>query len=338
MRARPIDARVWIIAWCLGASALCLAKEEVPLNAPRLAVDEPTHLFGEAVSGTAITHTFLLRNVGQAPLEIKGVEPSCGCTVTDLSENILQPGSEATLTVTLTLDSKWNSHVKKSILVESNDPKEPKFHLYMEGQAVSVITVKPDAAFFGGIPATAELKKTINITTGREDVSFTLTEISCESPHLRIEKETVQPGKAYRVHIRTAGNLQEGSLEAQVKISTDHPAYQTIVIPVKATVTGALAVSPQEILLAGPATQLVTRYVVIAPGDVKEFKVEEVEAPLASIEVTVEKIGRLGYRIRLANLSADSELEGKSLKIRTDLPQKREILVPFKIVGGTPIQ
>jgi hypothetical protein len=47
-------------------------------------------------------------------------------------------------------------------------------------------------------------------------------------------------------------------------------------------------------------------------------------------------MGRNGYRIQLSNLVAGPELNGKKVRITTDLEKMREIEVPIKVIPAPP--
>lgn len=322
-----------LLMFCL----FSLPQQVYATGQPSLVVDEPKFNFGKVNGGTTLSHTFLIRNSGDSELKITKVNPSCGCTLAELSESTLQPGSEATLTVDLKLDTSWNGRVRKVIALESNDPKTPTLTLVLEGESSSALLVKPSGVFFGLLSGGSRAEKMIELTAAQEAIDFKVLEAASESPYLEVKTEIVEEGKSYRVHISTTGKLDEGDLRAQVLIKTDQPSYETITIPVTATVTGALAISPREIVLIKRGDQAVTRYVVVAPGDVEEFKVETAEAPLDSIDVQVQPVGKSGYRIRLANLVATDDLDGKVLRITTNTDQKKEILIPIRVTSESPI-
>ena len=72
-------------------------------NAPKIRCDEMTFDFGEALSGSVVEHTYVIRNEGKSPLELLGVRPSCGCTVIPNYDKVIAPGGEGKLTAKTTL-------------------------------------------------------------------------------------------------------------------------------------------------------------------------------------------------------------------------------------------
>src|SRR5215475_7215268 len=47
---------------------------------PKIKFEEPLYDFGKVQSGTVVKHTYIFTNIGDEALEIKGVQPQCGCT------------------------------------------------------------------------------------------------------------------------------------------------------------------------------------------------------------------------------------------------------------------
>ncbi len=116
----------------LFATLLIIGLAISVLAAPKISVDQAIYDFGEVTAGVAVTHTFILTNVGDAPLTITSVRTSCGCTTTALSKTTLQPGESVKLTATFD-STHYSGRVGKSIYVESNDPDTPKLVLVITG-------------------------------------------------------------------------------------------------------------------------------------------------------------------------------------------------------------
>ena len=66
---------------------------------------------------------FSLKNVGDGPLVIEGVNTSCGCTIVDYPKEPVQPGKELVLTVTYKAERP--EHFNKTITVYCNAKSSP---------------------------------------------------------------------------------------------------------------------------------------------------------------------------------------------------------------------
>jgi len=99
---------------------------------PRLSVDQAVFDFGTVTEGVSVVHTFVLRNVGDAPLTILSVRATCGCTTTALTRNQLPPGESVDLRAVLSTTG-YRGRITKSINVSSTDLQQPQVSLRMTG-------------------------------------------------------------------------------------------------------------------------------------------------------------------------------------------------------------
>src|SRR5262249_30488892 len=66
--------------------------------APKIALEEREHNFGNVKEGEEVSHTFKIKNEGAAELVIHNVSPACGCTASDFTKK-LAPGEEGKITL-----------------------------------------------------------------------------------------------------------------------------------------------------------------------------------------------------------------------------------------------
>lgn len=77
------------------------------------------HDFGTFAEGVQATYEFKFTNVGNAPLVLSGVNPSCGCTAPEWPKDPIMPGQSGKIKVTYNSTGRPNSF-NKSITVTSN--------------------------------------------------------------------------------------------------------------------------------------------------------------------------------------------------------------------------
>lgn len=69
---------IWI-SWAYAAGPTGKSAQTPPptasQEAPSIQVPSPTHDFGEVPEGAEVTHDFVIKNTGKAPLEIQQVKP-----------------------------------------------------------------------------------------------------------------------------------------------------------------------------------------------------------------------------------------------------------------------
>ncbi|HBH52095.1 MAG TPA: hypothetical protein DDY91_09400, partial [Planctomycetaceae bacterium] len=66
---------------------------------PKAVVDQTEFEFGRMEVGEEMTHAFKIRNEGEAPLELAKGNTTCQCTISELENNLIPPGGEASITL-----------------------------------------------------------------------------------------------------------------------------------------------------------------------------------------------------------------------------------------------
>ena len=66
---------------------------------PLAAIDETTFEFGSMEQGKSMTHEFVIFNRGTAPLKLEQGPTTCKCTLSELDNNVIEPGKAATVTL-----------------------------------------------------------------------------------------------------------------------------------------------------------------------------------------------------------------------------------------------
>ena len=100
-------------------------------KAPAIKFAETVHQFGTIQSGEKVKHEFKFENVGDAPLVIKNVEVSCGCTFPSYPFLPIEPGDEGVIEVTF--DSTHKVGRQKPVVTITTNTRPSTHKLYMEG-------------------------------------------------------------------------------------------------------------------------------------------------------------------------------------------------------------
>ncbi|MBM3294202.1 MAG: DUF1573 domain-containing protein [Candidatus Aminicenantes bacterium] len=97
---------------------------------PRIKFRAESWDFGKVKSGRELTCEFVFTNQGDAPLNIKSVESTCGCAAALVSEKDrrLAPGQSGKIKVTFNTLG-YAGEVSKYIFVETDDPDSPRVQL-----------------------------------------------------------------------------------------------------------------------------------------------------------------------------------------------------------------
>ena len=82
-----------------------------------------------------VERTFIVRNVGEAPLTISRVYTTCGCTTAEVSASMIPPGKVATINIIF--DAGFHADaagqtVRRGVIIENNDPNQPKAEIWVQ--------------------------------------------------------------------------------------------------------------------------------------------------------------------------------------------------------------
>ena len=90
--------------------------------------------FGTVVKGEKVKVDFRFKNVGDKPLYLSAVRPSCGCTVADYTKGAILPNQEGAIKAEFDSNHGFPGHIHKSINVTSNSKIKPIYNVVFEGE------------------------------------------------------------------------------------------------------------------------------------------------------------------------------------------------------------
>lgn len=95
--------------------------------------------FGTLNMGDSTQITFTCKNVGEKPLFLTDVRPSCGCTVASYSREAILPGQKGFVTGTFNSNRSHPGEVRKTIFVTTNTPDGINHTLTFTGKIVQTV-------------------------------------------------------------------------------------------------------------------------------------------------------------------------------------------------------
>jgi len=96
------------------------------------------------VGAAKVDAVFKYENKGDTPVHIKAVRPSCGCTTAALAKNDVAPGEKGQIVATFNIGDR-NGPQKKTVTVETDDPKAPQTVLTFIANIAQVLDLQPAA-------------------------------------------------------------------------------------------------------------------------------------------------------------------------------------------------
>lgn len=313
---------------------------------PRISCDAPAYDFGTLDQSNTVEHVFVIRNLGTAPLQMTHVHACCGATAV-LTTNLLAPGESAGLVSRTALQGR-NGPMKKTFYIKSNDPEQPQYPLYLQGdvhnsmetlkvanETTPSVQVQPAIIDFGQIRNDSVVVRSFVVTS--QEAPFQVDRFDCSTPWFVAETDAGYTRQSRQeVRIKTRPPLPMGVVTGAVRIITGPMGATTVTVSVIARVFADLVVSPEEIhLVAGETmTNAMTRYLAIRSRSGTPFMIRKVDCQDKDIGINVQEIKSGNYRITLSNVLPRGELHGKTLKIETDNPDAPMIEIPFIIQTG----
>jgi hypothetical protein len=129
----------------LFSGALCLL---VAASAPAALVFEKTELdLHPDLGASKVDAVFKYENKGDAPVHIKAVRPSCGCTTAALAKNDVAPGEKGAITATFNIGDRTGVQ-QKTVTVETDDPKSPQTILTFKATIAQLLELQPSFVFW----------------------------------------------------------------------------------------------------------------------------------------------------------------------------------------------
>jgi hypothetical protein len=122
---------ILICAVVLGFAFTASAQDN---QKPEFKFNEEKHDFGKIPQGKPVTTEFVYTNIGEEPLILTNVQPTCGCTVADYTKAPVKKGDKGVIKITY--NAAVPAPFSKSIVVTSN-AKTPQKYLTIVGEVVA---------------------------------------------------------------------------------------------------------------------------------------------------------------------------------------------------------
>jgi hypothetical protein len=279
-----------------------------------LSVDKLEHDFGVIHPWASVSETFRLRNDGDSPVRITEIETSCGCTTTDLTESLLNPGESRSIVVTFDPEGLEGS-VERTVTIHAEEQAATILRLralIRRPFDLSQRDVHFEGAEVPGQSATVAITPAVQVRAVEVDGPLTA--------------EVVQTPVNTSVVIRLrSGDLSsEPSGSGKVRISTDTTSA-AVPIPVSWARTPVFRVNPPRVVFGGTER---SASVSIVATDGAPFRITK--AVSGDPRITVDRVrqGRRGGRIFLRVGPGDGIRINDVLVVTTNRAERGELRIP----------
>lgn len=213
-------------------SGLLFSYSTLVYAAPQLVVPEPSFTFGSIVQGEKLHHTFTIKNIGDTPMSVLRVVPSCGCTAANVSSSVIQPGKAGEIKIVFD-STNFSGKVTKNVAIETNDPKSPNYTLTLNGTIVEEVQITPRQVNLGQIKAGSAAKATVTLTN-RGSKPLKVLSAKAQTPQItaEIKKPLLKTGESGNIEITAMPHTTDRILSGYLTITTDSAKKSEIVVPV----------------------------------------------------------------------------------------------------------
>ena len=324
-------------------------------KAPRLQVVEPVKDFGTIPKGDKLDWAFVVRNMGDADLQIIAARPSCGCTVADF-DKIIKPGQTGKVTAHVDT-SNFAGPIAKVVTLDTNDPSTPSTQLTIHAIVKPYVEANP-AGFvrFNMLQGETDIQ-TVTLYS-EETEPFEIVKVESPQPWIKVDYKKIEdpsqvlpavgrPGQAqYRVNITTGGNEAKiGPLAEKVHIVTNSKHTPDYWLSVSGVIRPTFRVEPSGVNFGEvtPTDSAATRSVVLRSNNLKApetFAVSKVESTVPGVTANVKPTqnkGEYEVTLQVAPTAKAGDVDG-NVTIYTNDKVTPVVTVPVKgtIKMGSP--
>ncbi|MCC7423199.1 MAG: DUF1573 domain-containing protein [Planctomycetaceae bacterium] len=375
--APPVNAVLTVPRWV--RSALCaatlvpfagaLAASGLPLrpaliapgsSANSLAFEQYQVNLGPIPPMPEVTARYTFRNVGQHPIHVTELQPSCGCLNPRLEKRDYAPGetgsfhlrvqtaSQNTGPQDFTVRVKFEERPQGATPVEQ-PPVELAFKMILPEKQVSI---RPRALAFyqlGTEPTTQE----VAIVDDRGQ-GLKIVDVKTSSPFIEAEvarSETREKLTEHTLKVTVAGTVPPGRTRALINVRTNDPTYKVLQVPIliqgpeKPTFTAEanLKVDPAQITFPAASGLIIEPKEVTVTGQAGQpLVVLGAKSSTGMVEATVldsthDLDGRPVVKLQVHLVAgSDNKSVRDVVNIRTNDPGQPQVQIP--VVISSPIQ
>ncbi len=328
-------------------SGAAKAKKVEAVKAPRLTVVEPVKDFGTVAKGDKLDWNFIVKNTGNADLEIIAARPACGCTVSDF-DKVVKAGQSGKVHASVDTTA-FTGPIAKSVTVETNDPSTPTVQITITAVVKPYVEASP-AGFvrFNMLQGDAESQTVVLYS--EEDEPFQILKVEVPQPWIKADYVKIEdpaqaiqnagrPGQAqYRFQITAGGpDAKLGPIAEKIKITTNSKHQPEYNVTVSGVIRPTFRVEPAgvnfgEVLASESAA---TRTVILKSNNLKApetFVVSKVESSVPGVSAAVKPTtnkGEYEVTLQVAKDAKAGDVAG-DVKIFTNDKVRPQVIVPVK--------
>lgn len=322
-RSLPLRLTLFVLlhGWLVAAAAA----------APKLTLAEPVVNVGAVDCGVVLKQRFVLRNDGDAPLELSWTPPP------ELKllhgDKSIAPNASGAVEVEADTSTLSLPELKLRIRGKSNDPAQAEFTLEIQGKLNFAVIAQPP--YVRVISVKTETAASMIKLKSVDDAPFRVLEATSKDNMFTFSALPAGAATQHEIRAVLSPDWKVGPLVGWIDLRTDHPRRPKVRLHVSGFLRPALQASPPEMDFGNvPAAEglkrsaKVTNY--LAPP--AEFDTPECASPFIRIETEVTSPGRvLELRVQILPGAPKGPFNA-TIRVRTKLPLGSTTEIPVRAV------
>lgn len=230
---------------------------------PHAEIETPVHNFGEMLCQEKGSYSFVLRNTGEAPLQLVLGDTSCKCTLAGLQDAAVPPGGSTEIKLDWTAREEPGQFTQNATIL-TNDPEHRSLRFEIQGMLIPRLRKEPDRLTFTRIVRSQGTDAVVRLTA-TQDKDWEITEIAWSNADLAeyfdVQIQPADPaqltGRAqsgYQLRITIKPGMPVGSFEQKLILTTTLPKVETTEIAIQGEIAGSLSIVGRGVI---PETNVV---------------------------------------------------------------------------------
>ena len=330
------------------------AKATQEEKAPRLTIVEPVKDYGTVPKGEKLDWAFVVKNTGNADLQIIAAKPGCGCTVADF-DKVIKPGETGKVTAHVDTTA-FAGPIAKSVSLETNDPSTPTAQLTIHAVVKPYVEAYPAGFVRYNLLQGEAATQTVTLYSEEED-PFEIVKVDAPSDWVKVAVNKVtdpaqlapsvgKPGQAqYKLDITVGGpDAKLGPIADKIHILTNSRHQPDYFVSVTGVVRPTFRVDPVGVNFGEVTSNdtAATRTVLLHSNNLQNpdaFVVTKAESTVPGVTAAVKPGAAKGdYEVTLqvAKDAKAGDIDGQ-IKIYTNDKVTPVVNVPVKgtVKGAT---
>ncbi|OQZ01235.1 MAG: hypothetical protein DCC43_09155 [Candidatus Brocadia sp.] len=301
---------------------------ETTTDKPKIVFEEQIYNFGKIFIGEIVEYGFKFKNEGQGELIVSNVKSSCGCTAALVSKSHLRKGETGEVKVKFN-PGRYVGKVSKTVMVNSNDPKDSSLKLTIAGEVIEEVSVNPKRINFGIIRKGDSCTRNIEVKTIPE-LKIEVKKVESPNPYVSIKEEKGDDHSTHRFQITIDKYDYVGKFNGIIFVYTSSGKQERVDVPFSGEIVGDITFYPEMVSFGKVTKDRNTDRTVIINFVNKAVKIEKIEVDPKVINYTVTEITPTSKKIQVTveKNSFIGEIAG-SLTIYTNSAIQPVIHIPL---------